>query len=84
MATHSPLPWERTLWKVRGADGLIAAETSGLTTPDALANADLIVRAVNSHAALLEVLLAIRADASAYQWHKAIDAALAEGGSDDQ
>lgn len=39
--------------------------------------ADYIVRCVNAHDAMKAALQAIRADASAYQWHEVVEAALA-------
>lgn len=75
---HTPLPWETGLVPARGYGAIIVAaqrdtymavadlpETT-LRAESAEANAALIVRAVNSHAALVEALTALKEQVRSY------------------
>lgn len=86
MSTETKTTFTKGPWKVRTAGGhpyAINAIDRGVISwggfikpakPESLANAHLIAAAPSMHA----FVVAVRADASAYQWHAAADALLAK------
>lgn len=73
MSSHSPLPCKVEIGAfVYVLD--VRGEIVGIIDTEEQAHG--IVRACNSYPALMELLMHIRDDRSAYQWHEAIDEAL--------
>lgn len=70
----TPVPWHVGPYyktDIESAHGHVAE--CGITRgKQAEVNAEFIVRCVNSHQALVDLLTAIAKDKSAYQWHTAI------------
>ena len=95
MSKHTPTPWRASKFQVIGGDGSRVAHTGvGQLLPhrtqEAIENADLIARAVNSHKHLIDALeasiLALRSGAGAEEKMNAVRdgkaaVTLAKGGA---